>query len=139
KKTGIPAAHILIPAPHTHTAPTVAGVFQSDPNEAYAKFLTTRIAEGIEKAHANLAPAKAGWGVEKEPGQLFNRRWKMKPDVVNPDPFGGTTDQVKMNPGRQNPGLLEPAGPIDPEVSILSIRGADDKPLALLANYSLHY
>ena len=35
--------------------------------------------------------------------------------------------------------LLEPAGPTDPQVTVLSVRTADDKPLALFANYSLHY
>ena len=44
-----------------------------------------------------------------------------------------------MNPGYQNPGLVEPAGPTDPDVSVLSVATADGKPLALLANYSLHY
>ncbi len=139
KKTGIPASNILISATHTHTAPTLGGVFQSDPDEEYVKFLTEKIAEGIEKAHARLAPAKAGWGSAMEPNQVFNRRWRMKPDVVNLDPFGGKTDLVKMNPGIQNPGLLEPAGLTDPEVSVLALRTADDKPLALFANYSLHY
>ena len=139
KKTGIPAANILISATHTHTAPTLGSVFQSDPDAGYVKFLTETIAEGIEKAHARLAPAKAGWGVADEPGHVFNRRWHMKPDVVNADPFGGTTDKVKMNPGVQNPGLLQPAGPVDPQVSVLSVRDASDRPLSLLANYSLHY
>jgi len=141
KKTGIPASNMLISATHTHTAPTVTGAFQSDPDEAYVRFLTEKIAEGIEKAHARLAPAKAGWGSAMEPNQVFNRRWRMKPDVVNLDPFGGRTDKVKMNPGyrENNPGLLEPAGPTDPELSVLSLRTADDKPLALFANYSLHY
>lgn len=139
KKTGIPAKHMLISATHTHTAPTVAGVFQSDPDEKYVAFLTEKIAEGIAKAHANLAPAKLGWGVAAEPNQVFNRRWRMKPDVVSADPFGGKADRVKMNPGYQNPGLLEPAGPVDPEVSVLAVRSADDRPLAVLANYSLHY
>ena len=139
KKTGIPASNILISATHTHTAPTLGGVFQSDPDEEYVKFLIEKIAEGIEKAHARLAPAKAGWGAAMEPSQVFNRRWRMKPDAVNLDPFGGKTDLVKMNPGLQNPGLLEPAGPTDPEVSVLALRTADDKPLSLFANYSLHY
>ena len=141
KKTGIPASNILISATHTHTAPTLTGVFQSDPDEAYIKFLTAKIAEGIEKAHARLAPAKAGWGSAMEPDQVFNRRWKMKPDAVNLDPFGGKTDLVRMNPGyrENNPGLLEPAGSTDPEVSVLSLRTANDQPLALFANYSLHY
>jgi hypothetical protein len=139
KKTGIPAKNMLICATHTHTAPTLAGTFQSEPDPKYVALLTEKIAEGIARAHANLAPAKVGWGVAAEPDHVFNRRWKMKPDVVNADPFGGKTDQVKMNPGYQNPGLLEPAGPVDPEVSVLSVRLTDDKPLALLANYSLHY
>jgi hypothetical protein len=139
KKTGIPATHIMISATHTHSAPTVAGVFQSDPDEAYAKFLTEKIAAGIEKAHANLAPAKAAWVVGQEPNQVFNRRWKLKDGVANPDPFGGTTDRVRMNPPRANPNLVEPAGPTDPSVTVLALRTADDKPLALFANYSLHY
>jgi hypothetical protein len=139
KKTGIPAAHILVSATHTHTAPTVAGVFQSDPDPEYIKFLTQKIAEGIEKAHDRLAPAKAAWAVGREPNQVFNRRWKMKEGVVNADPFGGTTDRVKMNPPRRSPSLAEPAGPTDPSVTVLSVRTADDKPLALFANYSLHY
>jgi len=141
RKTGIPISHILISATHTHTAPTVTGAFQSEPDADYVKFLTTKIAEGIEKAHARLAPAKAGWGSALEPNQVFNRRWKMKPGTVNPDPFGGKTDLVRMNPGyrENNPALLEPAGPVDPEVSVLSLRTADDRPLALYANYSLHY
>jgi hypothetical protein len=34
KTTGIPAEHILISATHTHSAPTVAGVFGSEPGHA---------------------------------------------------------------------------------------------------------
>lgn len=139
KKTGIPAAHMMVSATHTHTAPTATGVFQSDPDAGYVKFLAGKIADGIEKANSRLAPAKVGWGVAELPGQVFNRRWKMKPGVLNKDPFGGTSDKVRMNPGVQNPDLLEPAGPTDPAVSVLSVRDASDKPLSLLANYSLHY
>jgi hypothetical protein len=139
KKTGIPAKNMLVSATHTHTAPTVAGVFQSDPDAEYVKFLTQKIAEGIEQAHKNLAPAKLAWGVAEEPNQVFNRRWHMKPGVKNLDPFGGDADKVKMNPPRMSSDLLEPAGPTDPRVTVLSVRTADDKPLALYANYSLHY
>jgi neutral ceramidase len=141
KKTGIPASNILISATHAHTAPALTGVFQSEPDERYIEFLTAKIAEGIEKANARLAPAQAGWGSAREPNQVFNRRWRMKPDAVNSDPFGGKSDRVKMNPGYRdtNPNLLEPGGPTDPEVSVLALRTADGKPLALYANYSLHY
>lgn len=139
KSTGIPAERMLISATHTHTAPTVAGVFQSDPDADYQKFLANRIAAGIEKAHANLAPARIGWGVGQDPTQVFNRRWKMKPGTIAADPFGQTTDLVKMNPGYQNPGLVEQAGTVDPAVSIVSVQSPDGVPIALLANYSLHY
>jgi hypothetical protein len=139
RSTGIATDKMLISATHTHTAPTLRGAFQSEPNEDYRKYLAERIAEGIHKANANLAPARIGWGVGKNASQVFNRRWKMKPGTIGPDPFGGTTDTVKMNPGYLHPGLVEPAGPTDPDVSILSVQTRDGKPLALLANYSLHY
>jgi neutral ceramidase len=138
-KTGIPTSNMLISATHTHTAPTVGGVFQSEPDKRYVAYLTDKIAAGIEKAASNMVPAAVGWGVEQEPSQLFNRRWRMKPGTIGPDPFGNTTDRVKMNPGIQNPALVEPAGPIDPDVSVLSVQTLEGRPLALLANYSLHY
>ncbi|QEL13607.1 hypothetical protein [Limnoglobus roseus] len=139
EKTGIPAGHVLISATHTHTAPTSTGVFQSEPNAKYVAWLPGKIADGIAKAHANLAPAELGWGVADEPGQVFNRRWWIKPGVENRDPFGGTTDLVRMNPGVQNPALIASAGPTDPAVSILAARSPDGRPTALFGNYSLHY
>lgn len=139
KKTGIPATNILVSATHTHTAPTVAGVFGSDPDAEYVKFLTAKVAEGIDKAHARLAPAKLAWAVGEEPNHVFNRRWKLKPGVKNLDPFGRDTDKVKMNPPRASMDLVEPVGPTDPRVTVLSVQSAEGKPLALFANYSLHY
>jgi neutral ceramidase len=140
KATGIPPERILISATHTHTAPTVAGVFQSDPDEAYQKYLAEKIAAGIVKAHAQLAPARIGWGVAKDQTQVFNRRWKVKPgSALLTDPFGKMTDKLKMNPGYLHPDLIEPAGPVDPEISFLSVQSPKGQPIALLANYSLHY
>jgi hypothetical protein len=63
----------------------------------------------------------------------------MKPGTLLADPFGNTSDRVQMNPGYQNPNLDRPAGPIDPDISFLSVHRGDNKPLAFLANYSLHY
>ena len=137
--TGIAPDHLLMSATHTHSAPAATGVFQSDADEDYQRFLASRIADGVRRAVNNLAPAKIGWGAGQVPDQVFNRRWKMKPGTIGPNPFGETNELVKMNPGVGNPNLIEPAGPTDPEVSVLSIQSADGRPLALLANYSLHY
>jgi hypothetical protein len=86
----------------------------------------------------NLEPARIGWGVGKVPQHVFNRRWKMKPGTIPPNPFGGL-DQVKMNPPVGSPDLIEPAGPADPDLTVISLRRLDGRPIALLANYSLHY
>ena len=139
KATGIPASHILISATHTHTAPTLTPVFQSRPDKSYVETLPARIAAGIEKAYKNLEPAQIGWGWADNPRQVFNRRWFRQRDLIPRDPFGGTTDQVQMNPGYQAKGLVKPAGPVDPRVSILAVRSAAGRPIALYANYSLHY
>jgi neutral ceramidase len=135
----LPASHVLISATHTHTAPTSVGVFQSEPDALYLEFLASRIADGVGRAIHNLAPAKVAWGVGREPNQVFNRRWKMKAGTIPPNPFGGTNDLVKMNPPIESPDLVEPAGPTDPEVAVVSIQSATGHPIALLANYSLHY
>ena len=139
KLTGIPADHMLISATHTHSAPTVTGVFQSEPDGDYVKYLPAKIAEGIKTAHDRRAPARVGFGRVKDETQVYNRRWKREHAFIPPDPFGNTTDKVQMNPGNQAKGLIEPAGPVDPDVSMVSVQTADGKPLCLLANYSLHY
>ena len=46
---------------------------------------------------------------------------------------------VQTNPGIGNPEVVEPAGPIDPEVGVLCLRRPGGDPIGLLANYSLHY
>lgn len=137
--TKIPTDHMLMAATHTHYAPTVAWVFQSDPDKAYIDFLVRRVADGVKRAVTNLAPARIGWAVGTEPEQVFNRRWYLKPGTMPENPFGSRDDKVKMNPGVKSPNLIKPAGPIDPEVPVISVQSPDGRPIALLANYSLHY
>ncbi|WP_372639266.1 hypothetical protein [Fodinibius sp.] len=136
--TGIPVKNMMMSATHTHSAGTACSVFQSDPDPEYLELLSTRIADAVVRANENSVPAKIGWGVGHEPSQVFNRRWKMKDGTEITNPFG-EGDQVKTNPGVGNPNLLEPAGPIDPEVPVVSVKSAGGDHIALLANYSLHY
>lgn len=140
KTTGVPEANILISATHSHSCATMVGVFQSDPDPAYLAELPGRIAQGIIQAHRNREPAEVAWGKDADPTQVFNRRWKLKPGESYENPFDITTDTALMNPGVQNPKVTEPTGPVDPEVCLLAVRAkSDQRPLALLANYSLHY
>ena len=146
--TGIPASRMLIAATHTHSAPPPApGVGLRGPesapnreNEAiYSEQLIQGIADSIARAHARLEPAAVGWALTELPDEVFNRRWFMKDGAIPADPFGGETDRVRMNPPRADPNLVRPAGPTDPQVAVLAIRAAAGRPLALLANYGLHY
>ncbi|MDF1814968.1 MAG: hypothetical protein P1V20_22380 [Verrucomicrobiales bacterium] len=141
EKTGIPAANMTVAATHTHSAPAATPAFQSNPSVGYQIYLTEKIAESIAKAHSRLEPAEAGWAVGSDPTQVFNRRWFVNEPYENP--FGVTTDKVRMNPGYNKGGgkVSKPAGPVDTDVPVLAIRSSkeDKKPIALLANYSLHY
>jgi len=137
--TGIPADHMLMSATHTHSGVTVTGVFQSDPEEEYKRLLARKIAIGVEKAWKQREPAKIGWGAESNPNQVFNRRWFTNDGVVNTDPFEGTTDKVRMNPGFDRAVTRETSGPTDPEVCLISVQSTSGRPICLFANYSLHY
>jgi len=137
--TGLPLENMLMSVTHSHSCGTAQAVGQSEPNPMYQRFLAKRIADGVQRALNNLAPAKIAWGGVDVPQHVFNRRWKMKPGGIPPTPHGVTTDQVKTNPGINNPNLLEPAGPTDSQVCFISVQSTDGKPIALYANYSLHY
>jgi len=136
--SNLPIENMLMSATHTHTAGTATPVFQSEVDAEYQLFLTRKIADSVRIALSNLEPARVGWGVGDVPQHVFNRRWKMKPGTIPSNPFGGT-DQVKMNPAPGSPDLVEPAGPTDPALTVISVRALDGRAIALLANYSLHY
>jgi hypothetical protein len=141
KATGIPTERILISATHTHSSVSARGKSLLNPDAElsdYQQFLVRRISDGLTRAVNHLEPARIGWGVGSEPEQVFNRRWHMKPGFDMQNPFDGI-DQVRMNPPAGSPYLDRPAGPTDPEVSFVSVQALDGRPIALLANYSLHY
>ena len=140
-KTGIPIKNVLIAATHTHSSISTHGSDDDNGGDMfgnYEGFVVRRIADGVRRAINHLEPARVGWGCAKEPTQVFNRRYFMKPDTPTPNPFGGT-DKAVMNPGRGYPNILEAAGPTDTEIVFLSVQSRDGRPIALLANYSLHY
>lgn len=136
---GISPTQMLMAATHTHTAPCSTPVFQSNPDPEYTRFLTRRIADAVIRASNALTPARIARGSASLPEEVFNRRWHMKPGAVGTNPFGSDSDTVKMNPSRGSADLDRPAGPTDPEIAFLAVEYPDGQPMAVLANYSLHY
>ena len=138
---GIPDSHVMIAATHTHSGTTTRGpngVMWKDDGTEYQTFLATRIADGVQRAANRLEPAVIGWGRAEEPSEVFNRRWEVTDEALLKNPFGGT-DQVRMNPPAGSGSLVRPAGPVDPEIGFVSVKSTAGRPIAMLANYSLHY
>jgi hypothetical protein len=135
---GWPVENMLVAATHTHAAPGLVQIQQGVLDRWYADFVVVRIADVIRRAAAGLAPARIGWASVGKPEHLFNRRWKVEAGTAPANPFGGTADTVVTNPVRTLT-VLEAAGPVDPELSLLCVQHVDGRPLAAFANYGLHY
>jgi neutral ceramidase len=141
-QVGIPPEHVLISATHTHSACSALGSsrYKSEVElDDYQRFVARRIADGVQRAAYDLRPAEMAFGTAEAPEHVNNRRWYLRPGTMPENPFGSTDDQVKMNPPRNSPNLVEPAGPTDPTVSFLVFREPDGTPISLFAAYSLHY
>jgi hypothetical protein len=138
KRTGIPQDRMLMTATHTHSSPRM-GIDRNELDIEYEQFVAAQIAAAVGEACENLTPARIGWGVGEKPELVCTRRWLMKPGTIPPDPFGRTDDKVRFIPPAASPDMLEPAGPVDPAVSVLSIQDAVGRPMALLANFGIHY
>jgi neutral ceramidase len=142
KHCGLPRESFVVSGTHTHSAMSAMGTdrfkLPFPPLDDYQRFVARRIADGVKRAMNNLAPARIGWTTAEAPEHVFNRRWFLKEGTMPLNPFG-KIDKVKMNPGAGNANLIKPAGPTDPQIGLLSVQSRDGKPLAVLANYSLHY
>lgn len=146
--TGVPVEHMMLSATHTHSATSARGanaMVMRGAGEAappalddYQSFLVQRIADGVRRALNNLEPARIGWGTGQVPQHVFNRRWKLKDGKTVVNPFG-EQDRAIMNPGSGRTDLEAPAGPTNPEVYFVSVEAVNGRPIALLANYWLHY
>lgn len=128
---------VMISATHTHTTPQIRPRFIAKADEVarrmtdqYVEKLPSRIAEAVRLANRKLLPATGSVAIGREDSVSFNRRFVMK---------DGT---VQTNPGKAEPKLLReidrPAGPIDPQVGVVTFDGADGAALATLVNFSLH-
>jgi len=131
EKTGIKGENVMVCATHTHTGPRtriprIEAESNVEPILQWLKGFPERAAQAVIDAVENLEFCEISGGVSLEDRIAFNRRYRMK---------DGT---VQSNPGRQNLGIIEPAGPIDPEVGVIGFTRQDGTIKALYVNYSCH-
>jgi hypothetical protein len=138
-RSGIPADRMLISATHTHSAPPVMGALGTDLNEEYARMFQDALVNAIAGAAERLRPARIGWKVVQDYDHTHCRRWIMRTDRIRTDPFGVASIRANMHPGYQSPDFVGPSGPVDPDLSLISLQTVEGRPIALLANYSMHY
>lgn len=124
--TGIPPEHVLVGASHTHNGGPLVDCFGSEQDPVYTAVVAQRIAEAIAEAAQRAVAAQVGVGLGFEDSVGFNRRFKMK---------DGT---FRTHPGKTNPDILEPAGPVDPDVAVLAFRDAQGALLGCVVNHALH-
>jgi hypothetical protein len=136
RATKVPARNVMISATHAHTGPVLAGRGLRDDAlgagndlvRRYTAGLPAKIAEAVRRAEAALTPATVKATKGEERSLAFNRRFHMADGTVG------------WNPGKLNPGIIKPAGPIDPEVAVVLFESgsAARKPLATYVNYAVH-
>jgi hypothetical protein len=134
QSTGLKPDQVIISATHTHSGPLITGRGSRDSAyggtmdilKQYMAALPGRIAESVRLAHANLAPARVSAAIGQETSVSFNRRFLMKDGTIG------------WNPGKRNPNVVRPAGPIDPDVAVISFDSLDGKPQVTYVNHALH-
>jgi len=123
---GMPGAHILIGASHTHSGGPTSDCLGSERDPAYCRRVAEAVAKAVADAHRAAVPARLGVGVGHEASVSFNRRFKMK---------DGTE---RTHPGKMNPDIVEPAGPMDPEVAVIAVENAEGELIGCVVNHALH-
>ncbi|MBI5759585.1 MAG: neutral/alkaline non-lysosomal ceramidase N-terminal domain-containing protein [Planctomycetales bacterium] len=135
EKTGIPVSNIVISATHSHTAPDymkelylkLGGESQEPLRAAYIEKLINGPVEAIVKAHAAAKPVTLECGSATQATPVsFNRRSVMR------------DGSVRTWMSHDHPEVVRAAGPIDPEIGLLTIRDTKGEPRGILGNFALH-
>ncbi len=144
-RTGIPVDHVMISASHTHSGGPTGMLFAEEfrdasplvrelveektvvANPKYLEKVEAGILEAVVEADSKKVEARCGAGFGIEGTVAFNRRFKMKNGITY------------THPGQGNPDIVEPAGPIDPQVGVLGAWSAKDGAfLGCIVNYACH-
>lgn len=129
KTTGIPPAHVLVNATHTHHAPGTAPAHAFGHSEKFAAEVQAGIVRAVQQAHAKLPNGPAAFyfhlGEEKTVGA--NSRLRL--------PDGNIS---WLNPRAEAGANPQPTGPFDPQLPVLDFRAPNGKSVAIIFNHSTH-
>lgn len=144
EKCGIAPEAILIGASHSHSSGPIFGVLPGSldaappliqrlgyekstaVNPRYYDLCLKQTIEAVCQANAARVEARCGVGSGHEDKVAFNRRFRMKNGLTYTHPRQG------------NPDIVEPAGPIDPEVGVIGAWDKEGKFLGCVVNYACH-
>lgn len=134
-QTGIPAAHVMISATHAHTGPVLAGNALYDRQganeplaQAFSEALPAKIAQAVSEASQKRVPIELLAAEGEEDSIAFHRRFHMRDGTVG------------WNPGKMNPNIIKPVGPIDPAVPVVAWRERSEagRFLGAYVNHAVH-
>ena len=120
---------MILPGEYDHGDALVRSLAYEKSSCADAKYLERvhkELVEAVCQADRSRAEARAGVGKGIEDKVAFNRRFRMK---------NGLTF---THPGQNNPDIVEPAGPIDPEVGVIGVWDKQGKCIGCVVNYACH-
>jgi hypothetical protein len=124
--TGIPPAHVLINATHTHHAPTTVTVHGYAREEEFVRRLEDAIVQSVENAHGRLAGGDA------------TLRFKLgREDTVGANSRVLLADNSIWWTGSMDDAVRH-TGPFDPDLPVLAFGGDDGKLRGLAYNHSTH-
>jgi len=126
ERTGISPSNIMVCATHTHTGGPVANALGSKADGRYLEMLVHQIATAISEAKRASVEAQVGFGRGEVNGVSHNRRFMMR------DGF------VATHPGKMNPDIVAPAGPVDASLGVMGVKSVDGTFMGALVNYSMH-
>lgn len=132
KKTGIPEQNIIWAASHTHTGPYTMPFFGSEKSivKKWLASIPEKIAECVARADESKVPVL----MSRTRGYCFqvqaNRRLRFKD--------GREINAWLLDRGEDDLQCVGSAGPIDPEIGIISFEDIKGRMMAVMFHFTLH-